>query len=121
MRITWKQDTVPLKAGEWIATVPQFQTAKIITTDRRIPFYAGRGLDQTLYLNPNYLVINYLVIEKLALEKSFDLLIITTSKKGKNSRPRLKKFTRVKEFVGEKDIVNIYCSPRLYRTVKGKL
>ena len=116
LRITWKQDTVPLKAGEWIATVPQFQTAKIITTDRRIPFYAGRGLDQTLYLNPNYLAI-----EKLALKKSFDLLIITTSKKGTNSRPQLKKFTRVKEFVGEKDIVNIYCSPRLYRTVKGKI
>ena len=121
LRITWKQETVPLKAGEWISTVPQFQTAKIITTDRRISFYAGRGLDQTLCLNPNYLVINYLVIEKLALEKSFDLLIITTSKKGKSSRPRLKKFTRVKEFVGEKDIVNIYCSPRLYRTVKGKI
>jgi hypothetical protein len=116
LRITWKQDTVPLKAGEWIATVPQFQTAKIITTDRRIPFYAGRGLDQTLYLNPNYLAI-----EKFALKKNFDLLIITTSKKGTNSRPQLKKFTRVKEFVGEKDIVNIYCSPRLYVTVKGKI
>jgi hypothetical protein len=79
----------------------------MITTDRRIPFYAGRG--------------NYLAMEKLALKKSFDLLIITTSKKRKNSRPRLKKFTRVKEFVGAKDIVNIYCSPKLYRTVKGKI
>mgnify|MGYP001829079514 CR=1 FL=1 len=115
LRITWKEDTISLKAGEWIATVPQFQTATIITTDGRIPFYAGRGLDQTLYLKPNYLAM-----EKLALKKSFDLLIIKTSKKRKNARPRLKKFTRVKEFVGAKDIVNIYCSPRLYRTIRDK-
>jgi hypothetical protein len=45
-RIIWDRDTVLLVAGEWIATIPQFQTAKIITTDRRIPFYAGiRGQD----------------------------------------------------------------------------
>jgi hypothetical protein len=59
-------------------------------------------------------------MEKFALKKSFGLLIITTSKKRKNSRPQLKKFTRVKEFVGAKDIVNIYCSPRLYRTIRDK-
>jgi 4-amino-4-deoxy-L-arabinose transferase-like glycosyltransferase len=116
LRITWKEDDVLAKTGKWIAAVPQFQEAEIITTDSRVPFYAGRGLDQTPYLNPNYLAM-----EKLALKKNFDLLIITKSKKRKNSRPRLKKFTRVKEFVGEKNIVNIYCSPRLYRTVKGKI
>jgi hypothetical protein len=115
LRITWKQETIPLKAGEWISTVPQFQTAKIITTDRRIPFYAGRGLDQTLYRKPNYSAM-----EKLALQKSFDLIIIKASKKSENSRPGLKKFMKVKEFVGAKDIVSIYCSPRLYRTIRDK-
>jgi hypothetical protein len=116
LRITWIEDDVLSKAGKWIAEVPQFQKAEIITTDSRVAFYAGRGIDQTLYLKPNYLAM-----EKLALKKSSDLLIITTSKKRKNSSPRLKKFTRVKEFMGAKDIVNIYCSPRLYRTVKGKI
>jgi 4-amino-4-deoxy-L-arabinose transferase-like glycosyltransferase len=115
VKIIQKQDNVLLEAGKWIATVPQLQEAEIITNDRRVPFYAGRGLDQTLYREPNYLAM-----EKLALKKSFDLLIIKTSKKRKNSRPRLKKFTRVKEFVGVKDIVNIYCSPRLYRKFKDK-
>jgi hypothetical protein len=60
-------------------------------------------------------------MEKLALKKNFDLLIITTSKKRNNSRPRLKRFTRVKEFVGAKDIVSIYCSPIIYETIKGKI
>jgi len=115
-RIIWDQDPVLRLAGEWIETIPQFQKAKIITTDRRIPFYAGRGIDQTIYREPNYSAM-----EKLALQKSFDLLIITASKKTKNSRPGLKKFKRVKEFIGLKDIVSIYCSPRLYETVKGKI
>jgi hypothetical protein len=102
-------------AGEWLATIPQLQTAKIITTDKRISFYAGRGLDQTLYRGPNYFAM-----EKLALQKSFDLLIIKTSKKSENSRPGLKKFMKVKEFAGAIDIVDIYCSPRLYRTIRDK-
>jgi hypothetical protein len=114
-RIIWNRDTVLLVAGEWIATIPQFQTAKIITNDRRIPFYAGRGMDQTIYTERNYFAM-----EKLALHKSYDLLIIKTSKTSENSRPGLKKFMKVKEFAGAKDIVNIYCSPRFYRTVKGK-
>jgi hypothetical protein len=59
-------------------------------------------------------------MEKLASKKSYDLLIITTSKKGTNSRPRLKKFRKIKEFVGKKDIVSIYCSPRLHRVIRGK-
>jgi len=117
-RIIWNQDTVLLVAGEWLATIPQFQTAKIITTDRsrRISFYAGRGLDQTLYRKPNYSAM-----EKLALQKSFDFIIIKTSKKSENSRPGLKKFMKVKEFAGAKDIVNIYCSPIIYETIKGKI
>jgi 4-amino-4-deoxy-L-arabinose transferase-like glycosyltransferase len=114
-RIIWDRDTVLLVAGEWLATIPQFQTAKIITTDRRIPFYAGRGIDPTLYRE-----LNYFAMEKLALHKSFDLLIITTSKTSENSRPGLKKFMKVKEFAGTKDIVHIYCSPRLYRTIRDK-
>jgi hypothetical protein len=59
-------------------------------------------------------------MEKLALQKSFDLLIIKTSKKSENSRPGLKKFMKVKEFAGAIDIVDIYCSPRLYRTIRDK-
>jgi len=114
-KIIWDQDPVLLVAGEWIATIPQFQTAKIITNELRIPFYAGHSLNQTHQMRPNYFNM-----EKLALKKKFDLLIVTTSKKSRNSRPSLKKFVKVKEFVGTKDFVHIYCSPRLFRTVRNK-
>jgi len=115
VKIIRKQDNVLLRAGKWVSTVPPFQVAEIITNDRRVPFYAGRGLNQTLYLRPNYVAM-----EKLALKKRFDLLIIKTSKSRKNQRPRLERFKKVKEFVGVKDIVNIYCSPRLHRAIRNK-
>jgi len=116
LRITWKQDKVLLKAGEWIAAVPQFQTAEIITTDSRVPFYAGRGAHYTWHQDPDYLSM-----EAVAESSQFDLLVIKKSKKNGSSSPPLKKFIKVKEFIGVKDIVSIYCSPRLYGTVKGKI
>jgi hypothetical protein len=115
VKIIRKQDNVLKEAGEWIATVPQFQVAEIVTNDRRVPFYAGRGLDQTLYTRPNYVAM-----EKFALKQGGDLLIIKTSKHRKNSRPRLKKFRKVKEFVGVKNIVNIYRAPRTHKPIRGK-
>jgi 4-amino-4-deoxy-L-arabinose transferase-like glycosyltransferase len=116
LRIMWKQDTVLLKAGKWIAAVPQFQTAEIITTDRRVAFYAGRGADFVFYPKSDYFKM-----ETFAATGGMDLLIIKTSKKKKNQTPRFKKYRKVEEFVGVKDIVSIYCSPRLCGTVKGKI
>ena len=118
VKILWKQDTVLLEAGKWLADVPEFQVARIITTDSRIPFYAGRGVPGVDY----YLVLtsDHFTLEKIALLEGYDLLIFKTSKKSKNPTPRLKKFRKVKEFVGKKDIVSIYCSPKLYRSISGK-
>jgi 4-amino-4-deoxy-L-arabinose transferase-like glycosyltransferase len=115
VKIIRKQDNVLIEAGKWISTIPQFQVAEIVTNDRRVPFYAGRGLEQNLYMRPNYLAM-----EKFALKKGGDLLIIKASKKRKSPKPRLKKFKEVKKFVGVKNIVYIYCAPTLYKTVKGK-
>jgi hypothetical protein len=112
----WKQDTVLLKAGKWIATVPQFKAAGIITTDRRVAFYAGRGTDFVFYPESDYFKM-----ETFAAEGRMDLLIVKTSKKKKNQTPRFKKYRKVEEFVGVNDIVGIYCSPRLYGTVKGNI
>jgi 4-amino-4-deoxy-L-arabinose transferase-like glycosyltransferase len=113
--ITWKQDDILLKAGKWIANVPQFKAAGIITTDRRVPFYAGRGLDFFFYPDPDYLKM-----ETFAARSEMDLLIIKTSKRKKNHTPRFKKYRKVEEFVGVKDIVSIYCSPKLYKSISGK-
>ena len=114
--IIWKQDDVLLKAGKWIATVPQFKRESIITTDRRVPFYAGRGADFFFYQEPDYLEM-----ETFATIRQIDLLIIKTSKKKQNQIPGFKKYKKVEEFVGVKDIVTIYCSPRLYGKIKGKI
>jgi hypothetical protein len=116
LRVIWKQDTVLLKAGQWIAAVPQFQAAEIITTDRRVAFYAGRGVDFVFYPKSDYSKM-----ETFAAKGGMDLLIVKTSKKKKNQTPHFKKYRKVEEFIGVKDIVSIYCSPRLYGTVEGKI
>jgi 4-amino-4-deoxy-L-arabinose transferase-like glycosyltransferase len=115
VKILWQQDTVLVKAGKWIADIPEFQTAKIITNDRRAPFYAGRGVDFVFYLTSDFSTM-----ERIALSRQIDLLIIEESKKKEIQKLQLKKFRKVKEFVGKKNMVIIYCSPKLYRSISGK-
>jgi hypothetical protein len=113
--ILWKQDNVTVRAGRWLKKRPEFRTAKIITTDRRVPFYSDRGKDATLYL-----ISDYSSMAKRALKERGDLLIIRTSKKRERPGSRIGKFSKIKEFLGVKDIVSIYCSPKLRRAIKGK-
>jgi 4-amino-4-deoxy-L-arabinose transferase-like glycosyltransferase len=113
--ILWKQDDVVVRAGQWIGNTPALEGAAIITTDRRIPFYAGRGSDYVRYYGSDYLAM-----EKLAWAKGHDVLVIRTSKRGHNHGPQLNRFKQVKEFVGVKDIVNIYFSSRLQKGLEVK-
>jgi len=109
VEIVWKQDNVLVKAGEWIGKVSEFQKAAIISNDRRIAFYAGR---QEYYdYHGGY---DNLTMEKFALAEGADLLIIKRSKRKRDKRPQLKVFREVNEFAGVKDIIYIYCSPKLY-------
>ena len=110
VEIVWKQDNVFVKAGEWIGKVPEFQKAAIISNDKRIAFYAGRQ-DYYDYHGGGY---DNLTMEKFALENGADLLIIKRSKRKRDKRVQLKRFREVKEFAGGKDIIYIYCSPKLY-------
>jgi len=113
--ILWKQDNVTVRAGKWLKKRGEFRKAKIFTTDRRVPFYAGRT--ESYF---RYRIEDYSSLEKLALKKRIDLLIIRTSKKRENPGARIGKFRRIKKIVGAKDVVSIYCSPRLQRAVRGK-
>jgi 4-amino-4-deoxy-L-arabinose transferase-like glycosyltransferase len=115
VKILWKQDTVLVEAGKWIADIPEFQAAKIIANDWRAPFYAGRGVAFVIYKDADFFAM-----EKIALSEQLDLLIIEVSKKKANQVLRLKKFRKVKEFVGRNNIVIIYCSPKFYRIISGK-
>jgi hypothetical protein len=113
--ILWKQDNVTVRAGQWLKKRGEFRKAKIFTTDRRVPFYAG--LKESYF---RYGIADYSSIEKLAPKKRIDLLIIKTSKKRVRPSSKMGEFSKIKEFVGIKDIVSIYCSPKLRKAIKGK-
>jgi hypothetical protein len=113
--ILWKQDDVTLRAGTWLKERSEFQTAKILTTDPRVPFYAGRGEDYT-----QYLTYDFSLLGKVARIKRADLLIIRMSMKRRRPSSKIGEFSKIKEFVGVKDVVSIYISPRLQRAIRGK-
>jgi hypothetical protein len=110
VEIVWKHDNVFVKAGEWIGKVPEFEKAALISNDRRIAFYAGRP-DYYDY----YGGYDNLTMEKIAFANGADLLIIKRSIRKRDKRPQLKIFREVKEFAGVKEIIYVYCSPKLYK------
>jgi hypothetical protein len=113
--ILWKQDDVTARAGRWLKERSEFRSAKIITTDQRVTFYADRSKDCILYQTSDYLSM-----ERLALKKNADLLIIRISKKRERPDSKIRTFLKIKEFDGVKDMVSIYCSPKLRRAIKDK-
>jgi 4-amino-4-deoxy-L-arabinose transferase-like glycosyltransferase len=114
--ILWKQDDVVVRAGQWLGK-RALRKEPMITTDRRVPFYAGRSKDYVLFRDSDYRAM-----ELLAVEKGYDVLVIRTSKKRITSGPQLARFKKVKEFVGVKDIVSVYIAPnfRSKKRVKDK-
>lgn len=113
--ILWNQDNVTRRAGKWLRQRPEFQTVNILTTDPRVPFYAGRTEYYTHHQTHDFSFIG-----KIARIKKADLLIIRMSKKRGSPGSKIGKFSKVKEFVGVKDIVSIYCSPKLCNAIEGK-
>ncbi|MDY6972154.1 MAG: glycosyltransferase family 39 protein [Thermodesulfobacteriota bacterium] len=109
-----KQDGVITAAAEWIAGKDEFRQAKIITTDTRIPFYAGRERDYMGYENIHH---NYIAMEQTAIESQMDLLIIRVSAKIRKYLPDLAVYKKIKEFTGKKNVAVIYCSPELHETL----
>ena len=112
VEIVWKQDDVFVRAGKWIEKIPELEGAGLITNDRRISFYAGRG-------GGFYPTVGYddAYMERLALRTQSDLLAIKRSKRKKKQPHQFAVFTEVKEFVGKKNIVDIYCSPEVKKAV----
>jgi hypothetical protein len=112
--ITWKQDDVVVRAGQWIGA-SAVRRAPMITTDSRVAFYAGKGKDYFRYVRSDYRAM-----EAFALRKGYDVLVIRTSIKRLKSGPQLSRYKRVKEFVGVKNIVSIYFSPSLQKGLAGE-
>jgi hypothetical protein len=112
VEIVWKQDDVFVKAGKWIAEIPELKGASLVTNDTRISFYAGRS--GTSYADVGY---DDATMEKIALARRADLLVIKRSSRKKNLSHQLGAFREVKQFVGKKNIVDIYFSPELENAV----
>jgi 4-amino-4-deoxy-L-arabinose transferase-like glycosyltransferase len=114
--ILWKQDDVVVRAGQWLGK-RALRKEPMITTDRRVPFYAGKSEDYVFFPGSDYRAM-----EVLAVAKGYDVLVIRTKKKRMESGSEFEKFTKIKEFMGVKDIVRIYISPNFLskKRVRGK-
>jgi hypothetical protein len=99
------QDQVVRVAGEWLAKQEELRTVKWACSDRRIPFYAGRGEDYLLLQGTDYLAM-----EQSAREKDVGLFIIRTSRKRMQELPGFTSFERLKDFTGTKNLVVLYYS-----------
>ncbi|WP_027714496.1 glycosyltransferase family 39 protein [Desulfuromonas sp. TF] len=75
--VTWREEDDAVKqAGLWLDRQPESDAISMICTDRRIPFYSGRGV--------NYLHFDgkdYREMEQIAVKDKIDLLVIEDSKK----------------------------------------
>jgi 4-amino-4-deoxy-L-arabinose transferase-like glycosyltransferase len=104
-----KSDNIVMRAGEWLASQPHFEKRKLICTDPRILFYAGREIslrDQgadVLYLDQPQQRL-----EQIARENGCDAIVIREPRKRIPFLPEIKAYTRVKEFIGDEQVVIIY-------------
>jgi len=91
-------------AGEWLKNNRDVLSEKIITTDKRIPFYAGLLSDQYVIFaigeNLNY--------EDIALKNDCDIMVIDISARENKYSDTYSHYKLVKEFYGDKRIVKIY-------------
>jgi hypothetical protein len=75
--VTWRgEDDAVKQAGLWLDRQPESDTFSMICTDRRIPFYSGRGVN---YLH--FDTKDYREMEQIAIKGELDLLVIEDSKK----------------------------------------
>ncbi len=112
VEIVWKQDDVFVRAGKWIGKIPEFKAVGLITNDRRISFYAGRG--GGFYPYSGY---SDSALERVAQSQNADLIAVKRFRRKKDLGSQFMIFKEVKELVGKKNTVEIYCSPGLKETL----
>ena len=113
-----KHDNAISIAGKWLAKETKFKTARIITNEIRIPFYAGRELYSSRekdLVKYDSISRDYVGMERLAIAKKADLIIIRISKKEKDLIPEFEHFIKIKEFFGKKRIAVIYSLKEFFR------
>lgn len=121
----WKQDNSLMVAAKWTANNTKFDKLRIITTDKKFLFYAGRreylfrDTFSRTYSDGFYSIKNtdssYNELEQFAIRNQFDLIMLRISSKAKE--PQFKHFKIIKEFKGRKNISFIYSSPEIAKSI----
>jgi 4-amino-4-deoxy-L-arabinose transferase-like glycosyltransferase len=123
----WKQDNSLMAAAKWIANNTTDNKLRIITTDKRFLFYAGkreylfRYAFSRTYSDGFYSLdtkdSSYNELETFAIRNKFDLIMLRISSKAK--KPQFEHFKIIKEFKGNKNNSLIYSSPELGDKIGG--
>ena len=119
-----RQDYVITQTGKWITAHKAFDSARIVSNDPRILFYASRETygDKKGNFLPYYkLGDNYSGMERLAYETQMDVLVIRISTKRKDMLSGLRHFKKVKEFIGKKRVAVVYCSKDFLSRLREKV
>ncbi len=121
----WKQDNSLMVAAKWIANNTKDNKLRIITTDKRFLFYAGReysvgdaspGTNSDAFYNElDDKASSYNEIEQAAIQNQFDLVVFRISEKSE--APKFKYFKKLKEFKGSKNISYVFSSPEVAKSI----
>ncbi|MFH1977458.1 MAG: glycosyltransferase family 39 protein [Pseudomonadota bacterium] len=123
----WKQDNSLIVASKWTANNTKDNNLRIITTDKRFLFYAGRDFrvgDGSLGTNSDgfYSLKNkddsYNELEQFAILNQFDLIMLRISSKAKE--PQFEHLKKLKEFKGSKNISYVFSSPEVADKIGSK-
>ena len=101
------QDEVLREAGQWLASAPEFEDARIAVTDVRISFYADKADSKVLNLSLKRFRNNYELLEKAALNDKSGLI----AEKVRNGEKPFKGFDHyriAKTFKGKINWVHFY-------------
>jgi len=102
--VTWREEDDAVKqAGLWLDRQPESDGFSMICTDRRIPFYSGRGVNY-LHFGGN----DYGEMEQIAVKGEFDLLVIEDSKKRLSKPLSFEHYEMWKMLESPKNIAFIY-------------
>ena len=121
----WKEDRSLMVAAKWIEKEANPEKFKIITTDARFLYYAGRefwfingssGTDgDVFYRVSENDSLNYM--EQIALQQKIDIMVFRIS--AKNIPSQFKYFKKIKEFKGRKNVSYVFSSPEAAARITG--
>jgi hypothetical protein len=122
----WKEDRGLMSAAKWIEKDTNPKKLKIITTDARFLYYAGRefwfingssGTDgDVLYRVSENDSLNYM--EHVALQQKIDIMVFRIP--TKNIPPQFKYFKKIKEFKGGRNVSYIFSLPEAAAKISGR-